>query len=105
MYVILGATGNTGKVVAETLLDSGHKVRVVGRSKARLEGFTVLGAEIFEANVADSAALTKAFTGARAAYVLLPPDPSNEHFRAPQDEVSNSIATALEAARIPYAVL
>jgi|SRR5277367_81767 len=105
MYVVLGATGHTGKIVAETLLDRGQKVRVVGRSKARLEGFTVLGAEIFEANVADSAALTKAFTGARAAYVLLPPDPSNEHFRAHQDEVSNSIATALEAAGVPYAVL
>jgi uncharacterized protein YbjT (DUF2867 family) len=105
MYVILGATGHTGKIVAETLLDGGQKVRVVGRSKGRLEGFTVLGAEIFEANVADSAALTKAFTGARAAYVLLPPDPTNEHFRAHQDEVSNSIATALEAAGVPYAVL
>ena len=105
MYVILGATGHTGKVVAETLLDSGQKVRVVGRSKGRLEGFTVLGAEIFQANVADSAALTKAFTGARAAYVLLPPDLTNDHVRAHQDEVSNSIATALEAAGVPHAVL
>lgn len=74
MYVILGASGHTGRVVAETLLDGGHKVRVVGRSKARLEGFTVLGAEIFEANVADSAALTKAFAGAKAVYALVPPN-------------------------------
>ena len=70
MYVILGASGHTGKVVAETLLDSGRKVRVVGRSKARLEGFTVLGAEVFEANLTDSAAVTKAFTGAQAVYAL-----------------------------------
>jgi uncharacterized protein YbjT (DUF2867 family) len=105
MYVVLGATGHTGKVVAETLLDAGQNVRVVGRSKQRLEGFTVLGGEIFEADIADSAALTKAFTGARAAYVLLPPDPTNEHYRAHQDEGSNSIATALEAAGVPYAVL
>ncbi|HEY2545876.1 MAG TPA: NmrA family NAD(P)-binding protein, partial [Candidatus Acidoferrum sp.] len=105
MYVVLGATGHTGKVVAETLLDSGQKVRVVGRSKQRLEGFTVLGGEIFEADIADSAALTKAFTGARAAYVLLPPDPTNEHYRAHQDEGSNSIATALEAAGVAYAVI
>jgi uncharacterized protein YbjT (DUF2867 family) len=105
MYVVLGATGNTGKIVAETLLDAGQKVRVVGRSKQRLEGFTVLGAEIFEANLADSAALTKAFTGARAAYVLLPPDPTNQHYRAHQDEVSGSIAAALEAAGVPHAVL
>ena len=75
MYVILGATGHTGKIVAETLLDSGQKVRVVGRSKDRLAGFTILGAEAFEANLTDSAALTKAFTGARAVYALVPPDP------------------------------
>jgi len=104
MYVILGATGNTGKVVAETLLDSGQKVRVVGRSKARLEGFSILGAEVFEANLADSAAVTKAFAGARAVYALLPPDPTSPNYRAHQDEETNSIAIALEAARVTHAV-
>src|SRR5580658_3408051 len=104
MYVILGATGNTGKVAAESLLDRGEKVRVVGRSMGRLEGFTVIGAEAFEANVTDSAALTKAFTGARAVYAMLPPDLANEHYRAHQDEETNSIATALEAARVTHVV-
>ncbi len=41
MYVILGATGNTGKVVAETLLDSGQKVHnlrvAVGEIDSRSE--------------------------------------------------------------------
>ena len=31
MYVITGATGNTGSVVAEKLLAKGEKVRVIGR--------------------------------------------------------------------------
>jgi uncharacterized protein YbjT (DUF2867 family) len=104
MYVILGASGNTGKVVAETLLDGGHKVRVVGRSKARLEGFTVLGAEIFEANVTDSAALTKAFTGAKAVYALVPPNMASPDYRAEQDVVIESVAKALEATGAPYVV-
>ena len=30
-YVILGATGNTGSIIADTLLSKGKKVRVVGR--------------------------------------------------------------------------
>ena len=30
-YVILGASGNTGSVVADFLLSKGQKVRVVGR--------------------------------------------------------------------------
>jgi uncharacterized protein YbjT (DUF2867 family) len=104
MYVILGASGHTGSVVAETLLDGGHKVRVVGRSKGRLEGFTVLGAEIFEANVTDSAALTKAFTGAKAVYVLVPPNMTSADYRAEQDATIESIAKALEAAGVTHVV-
>jgi uncharacterized protein YbjT (DUF2867 family) len=104
MYVILGATGNTGKVVAETILDSGQKVRVVGRSKARLEGFSILGAEIFEANLTDSAAVTKAFTGARAVYALVPPNHASPDYRAEQDAVTNSVARALEAAGVTHVV-
>lgn len=104
MYVILGASGHTGKVVAETLLDGGQKVRVVGRSKARLEGFTVLGAEIFEANLEDSAAVTKAFTGAKAVYALVPPNLASTDYRAEQNAVTESLAKALEAAGVTHVV-
>ena len=104
MYVILGGTGNTGKVVAEALLDSGQKVRVVGRSKDRLAGFTILGADAFEANLKDSATLTKAFTGAQAVYALVPPDPANADYRAEQDATTNSIASALETAGVTHVV-
>jgi uncharacterized protein YbjT (DUF2867 family) len=104
MYVILGATGNTGKVVAETLLDRNQKVRVVGRSKKRLEGFVSLGAEAFEADVEDAAALTKAFTGGRAVYAMLPPDLASTDYRAQQDRRTNSIASALEAAGVTHVV-
>jgi uncharacterized protein YbjT (DUF2867 family) len=104
MYVILGATGNTGSVAAEALLAKGQKVRVVGRSKERLAGLVARGAEAFEANVTDAAALTKAFAGARAVYTLIPPDLANPHYRQHQDEVTNSIASALEAARVTHTV-
>jgi uncharacterized protein YbjT (DUF2867 family) len=105
MYVILGATGNTGSVAAEALLAKGQKVRVVGRSKERLSKLVARGTEAFEADVTDSAALTKAFTGARAVYVMLPPDPANPHYREHQDEATNAIATALEAAGVTRAVV
>jgi uncharacterized protein YbjT (DUF2867 family) len=105
MYVILGATGNTGTVAAEALLAKGQKVRVVGRSKERLSKLVARGAEAFEADVTDSAALTKAFKGARAVYVMVPPDPANPHYREHQDEVTNSIANALEAAGVTHAVV
>ena len=72
-YVILGATGNTGSIIAEFLLSKGEKVRVVGRDFGRLQRFVRKGAEAFPTDMTDAAALTKAFTGARAAYAILPP--------------------------------
>jgi short subunit dehydrogenase-like uncharacterized protein len=39
LYVILGATGNTGSIVADVLLSKGNKVRVVGRDSGRLKPF------------------------------------------------------------------
>jgi uncharacterized protein YbjT (DUF2867 family) len=36
MYVILGASGNTGSIVAKFLLSKGKKVRVVGRDYSAL---------------------------------------------------------------------
>ena len=71
MYVITGATGHTGSVIADTLLAKGQKVRVIGRSKDRLERFVAKGAEAFVADVKDAAALTKAFDGARAVYAMV----------------------------------
>lgn len=74
MYVITGATGNTGSVVAKRLLAQGEKVRVIGRNTERLQPLAKAAAEPFVADLTDVAALTKAFTGAEAVYVMIPPD-------------------------------
>jgi len=105
MYVILGATGNTGGVIAETLLAKQQKVRVVGRSKERLSRFTSRGAEAFEADVTDSASLAKAFAGARAVYALIPPNMASNNVRAYQDQVTESIASALQQAGVTHVVV
>ena len=105
MYVILGASGHTGSVVAQTLLRKREKVRVVGRSKERLAPLVSQGAEAFAADASDAQALTKAFQGARAVYALVPPNMSAEDFGAYQGRVANAIAKALESARITHAVV
>jgi uncharacterized protein YbjT (DUF2867 family) len=100
MYVILGASGNTGSIIADFLLSKGRKVRVVGRDAARLQRFVRKGAEAFTANMTDSAALTKAFRGARAAYLLLPPITSRED----QEREGDAIAKAVKESELRYAV-
>jgi uncharacterized protein YbjT (DUF2867 family) len=104
MYVILGATGHTGSVVANSLLDKQKKVCVVGRDNQKLAAFTKRGAEAFTANVTDEKALSRAFTGAEAVYVMSPPDPTNENYRGFQSQASNAIAKALENAGVKNAV-
>jgi uncharacterized protein YbjT (DUF2867 family) len=100
MYVILGASGNTGSIIANSLLSAGKKVRVVGRDAGRLKRFVDRGAEAFTADMSDAAALTKAFTGARAAYLMLPPAKSPEE----QERDSDGIARAVKESGLCYAV-
>src|SRR6201984_3296535 len=100
MYVILGASGNTGSIIANFLLSKGKKVRVVGRDAGRLQRFVRKGAEAFTGDVSDAVALTKAFRGARAAYLMLPPITSRED----QERESDAIAQAVTESRLHYAV-
>jgi uncharacterized protein YbjT (DUF2867 family) len=105
MYVITGATGNTGSVVAEKLLAKGEKVRVVGRDAKRLERFTQKGAEPYVADATDAGALTKAFSGATAAYAMVPPNHSSPDVRAYQEQVNHALVTAIEKGKVKYAVV
>jgi uncharacterized protein YbjT (DUF2867 family) len=100
MYAILGASGNTGSIVANFLLSKGKKVRVVGRDSGRLQRFVDKGAEAFTTNLSDAGPLTKAFSGARAAYLLLPPAKSREE----QERDSDGIAKAVKESGLRYAV-
>jgi len=104
MYVVTGASGHTGQIVAESLLDAGKKVRAIGRSADRLQRLAARGAEPFICDLTDRPALTKAFAGAEGVYVMIPPNPASRDFRSLQDRVTDSIAAALEASEVPYAV-
>jgi uncharacterized protein YbjT (DUF2867 family) len=100
MYVVSGSSGNTGSIITDFLLSNGPKVRVVGRDLGRLQRFVRKGAEAYAADPSDAAALTKAFNGARAAYLLLPPLNSREE----QERQSDAIATAVKDSGLRYAV-
>ncbi|MFZ1928324.1 MAG: NmrA family NAD(P)-binding protein [Candidatus Sulfotelmatobacter sp.] len=100
MYAILGASGNTGHVVAKTLLERGQKVRAIGRNATHLQPLATQGAEVFVADVTDAAALTKAFQDADSAYVMIPPNPASNDPLGYENQVSDAIATAVRSTRV-----
>ncbi|MYM66479.1 NAD(P)H-binding protein [Pseudoduganella sp. FT55W] len=78
MYAITGITGQVGSALGQQLLAAGLPVRAVVRDAAKGAAWAERGAEVAIADVNDAAALTQAFHGAEAVFVLLPPtfDPS-----------------------------
>ncbi|GAA0785969.1 NmrA family NAD(P)-binding protein [Roseibium denhamense] len=105
MFVISGVTGNTGSVVAQTLLDQGQPVRVIVRSAEKGAAWTAKGAEVAVADLLDTAALTQALEGASGAYFLLPPDLASADFLGDSRKRAESIVAAAKAARLPHAVI
>ncbi len=104
MYVIAGATGNTGKPIAESLLKAGKKVRIISRDEAKAAPLVAMGAEWVNGSSTDRATLTEAFKGATAAYIMIPPAPQAADFPAYQAEATENIAQAIQASGLKNAV-
>jgi uncharacterized protein YbjT (DUF2867 family) len=104
MYVVLGASGNIGHVVAQNLLARQQKVRVVGRNAAHLQTHAAQGAEIFVGDVTDRSALTKAFHKSDSAYVMIPPNPTSTDPLGYAERASDAITAALKSTEIKNVV-
>lgn len=91
MYVITGATGNTGGRIAGALLDAGQPVRVVGRSAHRLQALVERGAQAAVGDLNDAEFVAGAFAGATAVYAMIPPNVGADDFRAYQNGVADAL--------------
>lgn len=105
MYVITGATGNTGKVITSILLEAGKEVRIISRDAEKAKELTNKGAELFQGSTDDLELLKKAFTGATAVYAMFPSNMQAEDYSAFHREHSSAIAAALEECKVKYVVL
>lgn len=103
MFTVFGATGNTGKVVAERLLSAGKKVRVAVRDPKKVEALAKQGAEVVTVDVLDAASVARALDGAEGAYLLLPPDPTSTDFVARAHKIIAAYAAA--APKVPHVVV
>ena len=104
MFAITGITGQVGGQLAGELLAAGRPVRAVLRDEAKAAGWAARGSEVAVAAMDDAAALTRAFTGAEAVFVLLPPafDPSPGFVEG--RAFIAAVSAALRAANVPRVV-
>ncbi|MEZ4241438.1 MAG: NmrA family NAD(P)-binding protein [Myxococcota bacterium] len=105
MYAVAGVTGNTGAVVARTLLERGAPVRVIVRDAARGAPWRERGAEVAVADLGDEAALTEALRGVAGAYLLVPPQVGAADPVAAGVALAEVAARAAAAAEVPHVVL
>jgi uncharacterized protein YbjT (DUF2867 family) len=96
MYVITGASGNTGKRIAENLLKAGKPVVAVSRNAEHIQSLVEMGAKAAIGDLTDTDFLTRTFTGATAVYAMIPPNATASDFRGYQNQVGTAIVTALK---------
>ena len=89
LYLITGATGNTGDTTVRLLLQRGHRVRAfVHREDERSQSLAAAGAEIAVGDLLDFNAISAAMTGVDGAYFCYPiapglPEPPRSSPRPP----------------------
>lgn len=104
MFAVAGVSGNTGRVVAESLLSKKLPVRVIVRTAEKGAEWRARGAEVAVADLGDAEAMTRALAGTRGAYLLVPPNMGASDFRGYQRATGAALAQALRAAKTPEVV-
>lgn len=104
MFVVIGVTGHTGSVVAETLLHRKQPVRVVVRSADKGAPWKAKGAEVAVSSLDDASALANAFEGAAGVYLLVPPNYGAAAWLAEQGARMDRVAEAVKKSGVAHVV-
>jgi len=105
-YVITGSLGHISKPVVQKLRASGHSVTVITSNASKSKDIETLGANVAVGSVEDRNFLKKAFAGAQAAYLMIPPNWAlTGSWIDYQKGVINNYIEALKTNRIKNVVL
>ena len=103
---ILGSTGNTASTATEILLaNKDINLRVTGRSAEKLAHYADKGAEVFIGDQADALFLTKVFTGADVAYLVIPSKWQITDYKEYANQLSDAFVTAIKQSGLKNVVL
>jgi len=95
MFIVLGASGNVGSAVVETLKAANQKIIAVTHSRENVTALDQDNVEVAAVDVKDSAALRDVFRRGRRAFLLNPPGDNAGDVNAAELTTARSITEAL----------
>ncbi|MBX3328552.1 MAG: NmrA family NAD(P)-binding protein [Nitrospira sp.] len=104
MFVVVGATGNTGSAVVETLLNKKQPVRIVVRSADKGVAWKAKGADVAVASLDDVSALAQAFASATGVYLMVPPNYGAAAWLSDQQARMDRAAEAVKKSEVSHVV-
>jgi NAD(P)H dehydrogenase (quinone) len=99
MYTITGITGKVGGILGRKLLEAGQTVRAVVRDAEKGQVWADKGCKVAIAEMEDAEAMTKAFAGSEAVFILPPSEFDPEPGYPEAQRVIDAVSAALKAAR------
>lgn len=104
MITVMGATANIGGEITRKLLEAGEDVRALGRSEGKLAELERAGATALAGDATYPGYLSGAFSGAEAAFTLLPYDPFSPAYHSQQNRLGETIVQAIREAGVRHVV-
>ncbi|RYG87926.1 MAG: NAD-dependent epimerase/dehydratase family protein [Alphaproteobacteria bacterium] len=105
MFIVLGATGHIGSVLAQTLLDRNLPVTAVLHDDQRVRDWESRGARVAVVDVRDSDALREVLRTGTRAFLLNPPADVASDTDKEERATADGIITALEGSGLEKVVL
>src|ERR1700722_14744272 len=102
--IVTGSLGDSGKPLAEELLQNGHAVTVISSNPGRQTEIEALGATAAIGNMEDVKFLTDTFTGADAVYCMTPPDSGSHDHLAYSRLLAANYARAIQQSGVKRVV-
>jgi uncharacterized protein YbjT (DUF2867 family) len=100
-YVITGSLGNISQPIVKKLKEAGHQVTVITSKSDRSKDIEALGAKAQVGSVEDAAFVVKAFAGADAVYLMIPPNWSlSGGWLDYQKKVADNYVQAIQANKV-----
>lgn len=99
---VTGSLGNISRRLATQLIAKGHEVTVISQDADKAATIEGLGAKAAIGSIEDDNFLAKAFTGADAVYVMVPPNYKTDNLKEAMKRFADKYAKAIQVTGVKY---